>query len=122
MDFNNIIDLPEKKRKKKNRKNYYFLISISIMSMGTGLLFDSSNEFFRNSFILLSAVFFVAYLTMNFIHWEEKQYYHFIQFIGNIALTGGLMLKILEFPYDNLLIIIAIILIFLSYFLSFFKS
>lgn len=122
MDIRDIIDFPDKNRKKKSNKKYYALLSFSVICIGLAFLFRDSDRFSWNSLVLLSAVFFTGYLTMNFINWDDKKSYHYIQFGGNIALTTGLMLKIMQISYDNTVVFIAIGLIFLSFFLSFFQE
>ncbi|MBN2682206.1 MAG: hypothetical protein JXR58_06830 [Bacteroidales bacterium] len=121
MDLRNIIDFKEKKQKKKNDKKFYWLLSLSIICIGLAFLFRDADRFTWNMLVLLSAVFFTGYLTMNFVNWEEKLPYHYIQFVGNVALTTGLMLKIMSISYDNPVIFLAIGLIFLSFVVSFFN-
>lgn len=122
MDFRNIIDLPDGRKKKKTEKKYYGLLSVSIILIGSAFLFRDNNNVVWNSLVLLSSVFFAGYLTMNFINWEEKRPHHFIQYLGNLGFTAGLMLKILKLPYDNTLIFISIALVFISVLVSMFQK
>ncbi|HBS85355.1 MAG: hypothetical protein A2W91_16235 [Bacteroidetes bacterium GWF2_38_335] len=120
MGFKDILDLPERKQgsKKKNEKNN-FLLFAAFFVVGVSFLIKSSRPEMFTLLVSLSGVLFILYQVFNFIAWDNKKQSHYLLFIGNVGLTAGLVIKILDLAYSTGIIFGSIGIIFLSFVISF---